>query len=324
MKPTHILFGLVMLCGVACSVCAQTITTTPTNGPTMISIHARTTDGKLPVDVNCKVAEPLPQVFTFSTPKPLCLIGKSGDWTATNVPPETYEVVLRGSNYAKNIHSVVQFLRVEAGKSYCINFELSRGATFKGRILDDVTSKPIADAFVNGWSEYDDSCHVRSDAEGRYELPHIASALRIEVQMSNYVSQIVSVEAAAEDSTVSVPDIRLQHGGRISGWIEHPTDLESNAYATVLLEFQGDLPPNAAIETVYARADGTFRTYPVPPGTYTLHAEWQRRFGKGGGPRQTWEAKGTLKNVPVMAGQETTNVHIQTKLTVQESNQGGR
>ena len=58
MKLTRILCGWVMLSGVAFSVRAQTITTTPTNGLTTIAIHARTTDGKVPPDVSCKVAEP--------------------------------------------------------------------------------------------------------------------------------------------------------------------------------------------------------------------------------------------------------------------------
>ena len=324
MKLTRILCGWVMLSGVAFSVRAQTITTTPTNGLTTIAIHARTTDGKVPPDVSCKVAEPPPQlVTTLRMPQPLPLVGNSGDWMATNVPPGTYEVVLRGSNYAKNIHSIVQFLPVNAGYNYSIDFVLSRGATFKGRILDDATSKPIAGAFVNGWPERSDSCHVRTDAEGRYELPHITDAIRIEIQTSNHVAQIINVDAAAENSTVTVPDIHLQHGGRISGLVEHPTEVESNAFATVSLEIQGGLPANAEIENTYTRADGTFRTHPVPSGTYKLHAEWHRRAGKGG-PRQTWEAKGYVNGIEVIFGRDTTNIFIPTKMASHTNNQSNR
>ncbi len=295
----------------ASSLLAQTIATTPHNGPTTISIHARTTDGNLPVDVNCTIGKMLGQQELITMSPPLSLVGKNGDWTAANVPPEVYEVVLRGSNYTQ---SVVQFLPVKSGFNYSIGFVLSRGATFKGRILDDATSKPIAEARVNGEPEHSASCHVRTDTEGRYEVSHITGALRIEVQTSNHVAQIISVDSAAEDSTITVPDIRLKHGGRIVGRVEHPAEVERNAIARVSLEIQGGLPANTAIEIAYARADGAFRTQPLPPGTYTLHAEWRNRGGKGG-RRQTWKAKGSTTDIQVIVGQDTTNVLISTKLT---------
>ena len=52
MKTMSILHSLAVLCVANFTTTAQTITTTPTNGPTTITIHARTTDGKLPVGVN--------------------------------------------------------------------------------------------------------------------------------------------------------------------------------------------------------------------------------------------------------------------------------
>jgi hypothetical protein len=321
MKTTRILFGLVILCGTAFNVLAQTITTTPTNGPTTITIHARTTDGKLPVDVNCTVVQPQGQIVRFPMPQPLALVGNSGDWTATNIPSGAYEVVLRSTNYAEDTHSIVQFLRVEAGSNFSIDFVLSRGATFKGRVLDDATGKPIAQAVVYGMTDriYD----IRTDAEGRYELPHITGALKIEALTTNHVAQTIKLDAAAEDSTVTVPDIRLQHGGWISGRVKRPAEVESNAFATVSLEIQGNLPANSVIYEAYAGADDTFRAGPLPSGTYTLDAEWRERISKGG-PSQNWQAKGNVAGIKVIAGQDTSSVLIPTKITIPANDRNSR
>ncbi len=320
MKTTRILLGLAMLCGAALSVPAQTITTTPTNGPTTITIHARTTDGKLPVDVSCTVVQPVGQIVSGPLPQPLSLVGKSGDWTATNVPARFYGVGLRSSNYVDTFSS--QLLRVEAGTNYSIDFVLSRGATFKGRVLDDATGKPIEHFFVYGETSH--SYDVRTDAEGRYELPRVSGALEIQIwPRTNYVGQRIKMDAAAEDRTVSVPDIRLKHGGWISGRVERPADMVSNATAEVRLEIQGGLPTNSMVDDVSARNEGTFHTSALPPGTYTLHAEWHLPFTKGG-PPQTWRANGSVSNINVIVGCETTNVVIPTKMAIPATDRSGR
>jgi hypothetical protein len=322
MKTTSILLGVVMLCGAAFSVPAQTITTTPTNGPTTITVHARTTNGKLPVDVSCIFFPPeetQQEQQGVPMPQPLPLIGKSGDWTATNVPAGFYRVSLQSPNYVDMLRG--QPLQIEAGNNYSISFVLSRGAKFKGRVLDDATGKPIARAVVYGMTGriYD----IRTDTEGRYVLPHIAGPLKIEALTTNHVAQFLKLDAAAEDSTVSIPDIRLQHGGWISGRVERPAEVESNAYATVSLEIQGGLPANSVIYEAYAGADDTFRAGPLPSGAYTLQAEWQGRTGKGG-PPQTWQANGRVSGIKVIAGQDTTNVLISTKIIIQANDRNGR
>jgi len=320
MKTTRIFLGLVVLCGVVFNADAQKLTTTSTNGPTTIAIHARTTDGKLPVDVSCTVAEPGRQQGPM--PQPLSLIGKSGDWMATNVLPGYYQVLLRSPNYAEDMHSIVQFLSVKSGSSYTIDFVLSRGATFKGRVLDDATGEPIAQAIICGMTEAR-SYDLRTDAEGRFELPHITGILRIEAQTTNLVAQTAKLELAAEGGTVSIPDIRLQHGGWISGRVECPAEVGSNAFATVSIEIQGRRPNSSLIHDAFARADGAFRTDPLPSGTYTLRALWQEHVSKGG-PSHTWQANGSVSGIKVITGQDTSNVLIPTKLNIPANDQSGR
>ncbi len=321
MKTTRIFLGLVMLCGTAFCTPAPIITTTPTNGPTTVTVHARTTDGKLPVDVTCTVSPPrmygtLPRI---AHPLP-SFVGGNGDWMATNVTPWDYEVSLRSPSYAEENREFV----VKAGTNYSIDFVLSRGVTFKGRVLDDATGKPIGDQPIYAFPSTRDPSEIRTDAEGRYELPAVAGALEMDVVTTNYVAQVVNFDAADEDSIVSVPDIRLQRGGWISGRVERPAEVESNLFPImrrIKLELQGPLPTNSVVLGAFIRADNTFHTDQLPPGTYTLYVSWR---GPWIGPPQTWQTNGSVSNINVIVGQDTTNVFIPTKLTIQTNSTGGR
>ena len=132
MKTTNLLPVLLLICGMAFNASSQTITTTPTNGPTTITVHARTTDGKLPVGVDFTVSPqrmygPLPSV---SRPLP-SFVGSNGDWTATNVPPGSYRLGLTGTNYIENPPTLLQ---VFAGTNYAVDLVLSQGGWISGRV----------------------------------------------------------------------------------------------------------------------------------------------------------------------------------------------
>src|SRR5208283_618838 len=106
-----------------------------------------------------------------------------------------------------------------------------RGASFKGRVLDDDTGKPIADQRIYAFCSVSDPLgDIRTDAEGRYKLPPVAGTLEIHISPTNYVAQLVRLDAGDAESTVSVPDIRLKHGGWISGRVERPSEVESNSF----------------------------------------------------------------------------------------------
>ena len=309
---------------------APIITTTPTNGPTTITVHARTTDGKPTAGVDCKLSWALIHSFTLTNPLP-SLVGSNGDWTATNVPPEGYGVTLQFTNYPKDQDSHAS-LRVFAGTNYTVDFVLSRGATFEGRVLDDVTSEPIPNPWVvERLTDFPFGNPLHTDSEGRYEVPHVAGSLEIHATPTNYVEQVVRLDAAAEDSMVTVPDIRLKHGGWISGRIERPAEVESNVFPArtmIQLEFQGALPTNSAIQDVLLREGGTFHTETLPPGTYTLHTFYADRRWHGA---TFWGASvindsysEIVSNINVIMGRDTTNVFIPTKMTIQTNGAGGR
>jgi hypothetical protein len=317
----RILLGLVMLCGTAFGTPVPTITNTPTNGPTTVTVHARTTDGKLPVGVNFSLLEPS-DTSPLGPPRYVSFSGTNGDWTATNVRPVDYYVFLRSPNYAEENLS----FWVRAGTNYSINFVLSRGATFKGRVLDDATGKPIADQLIDALPSTRGPFCISTDAEGHYKFPPIAGAPEIKTWPgTNYVGQRIRIDEADEDSTVTVPDIRLKRGGRISGRVELPAGVESNFIflTEIKFELQGPLPTNSVIDDVLTDHDSTFRTDPLPPGTYTLHAGW-REFAAKDVPLQSWLSTDSVSNIDVIAGQDTTNVLIPTKEIILTNSTGGR
>lgn len=291
---------------------AQTITSTATNGPITISIHARTSDGKLPLDAICTVVEPQGQQAAYSPP-PLPLAGSSGDWVATNVPPGYYEIWVRGTNYADDIHNILQFFHATSGSNYSISFALSRGATFSGRVFDADTGRPVANAIILGETQFGIR-DLRTDAAGRFEIAHVTGSLRIEAQSTNLVGQVASMEPAAEDAVVTVPDFQLHAGGWISGRITRPNDAPQGTYATIKPVFEGSMPSNWIIPEALCKPDDTFLAGPLPPGPCILRVEWQQVIIKGGpNPAQRWHADGEITGIKVEAGKETTGVVIETK-----------
>ena len=327
MKIQHLIPILFLAaCGTVFGTPAPTINTTPTNGPTTVTVHARTTDGKLPVGVECfgtisrgKIVSliPLEQI----TPPTFSSISKSEEWIFTDVPPDYCYVCLQSSNYVKDANTCAP-LHTFAGTNYTVDFVLSRGSIFNGRVLDDATGKPISDqpifAFPGTKYPLGGLGEFRTDAEGRYELPPVAGPLELDIVTTNYVAQVVKFDVPDEGSTVSVPDIRLKRGGWISGRVERSVKEETNFMfmPTIKCELQGPLPTNSAIREVIMRKDGTFRTDPLPPGTYTLHADWPGTIGKALFPVVNNNVTGSISNIIVIAGQDTTNVVIPTKLAL--------
>jgi hypothetical protein len=322
MNTMKLLTGLALLFAAIFSAAAQTVSTTPTNGPTTVTVHARTTDGKAPVGVVESAYQPIigwgvngDENSTVFQQRLSSFDSKSGEWTFTNVPPGPYKVVLFSTNYVYNGYNTVAWF-VIAGTNYRVELVMSNGATYKGRVLDDVTGKPIANEhFLGGNYMWQD---VHTDAEGRYEWRHVTGDARLDVRTTNYLEQEIKLDAADEDSTVLVPDIRLQPGGRISGRVERPAGLTSNTYAWVQPVMLGALVTNPQIKRAFGYTNGTFRTDPLPAGTYSLTAEWESL------PSETIFVSGYVSGITVVVGQETTNVVIPTKMVVQTNGASGR
>ena len=82
---------------------------------------------------------------------------------------------------------------------------------------------------------------------------------------------------------------------------------------------------NSWIDDVGGYTNATFRTEnPLPPGIYTLQAEWIKSQEVEGRRSEATLAQGNISNIVVVAGQETTNVFIPVKMVVQTNGASGR
>ena len=344
MKTTRIFLGLVMLCGTAFGTAAQTvtmrqmaapplripiqtITVTPTNGPATVTIHARTRDGKLPVGVSNIIVQRPPLYATVPSSQVLSFVGKNGDWTATNVPQGDYDVFFSNTNYVEG-RPGLQTVSVREGANYFIDFMLSNGVSFKGRVLDDATGKPIASAIVQAatgpqhsfWDFY-----TVTDEAGNYEFSHIelsriAGKLYIEAKTNNTFGVSITPTAAQEGNTITIPDIRLQPGGWISGRVELTTESGSNADILVAItpKIQGDWPTVERENYAFRGEEARFRIHYIPSGVYTLDAKWETNGSR------TWQGVGSVSNIVVIAGMDTTNVFIPTHVVAVTNTASGR
>ena len=215
----------------------------------------------------------------------------------------------------------------------------TNGPTFKGRVLDDATGKPIADVPIHYAFVFDRvgdhsvpgvrGSDTRTDAEGRYEgryePPGGAGTghYSIETRATNYVWQVFNVDKADIGKMASLPDTRLRRGGWISGRVERPAEVAPDAPAFVMLNSEGPLPEHSQLLPVESDRDGKFRTPLLPAGSYTLRGEWVvlSTNGRRGSTTRLWSS---ISNINVIAGQDTTNVFIPTNLTIQTNSTGGR
>ena len=228
----------------------------------------------------------------------------------------------------------------------------TNGATFKGRVLDDATGKPIAGVPVDiiidnlGDRAKGDAYvkTIQSDAEGRFEISNVVGSLKILrepgtgpvnytswplrdvtvperpwLRTNDYVTPGIKVNAAAGDSTVIIPDIRLQRGGWISGLVGLPErDLNWALGVTVVKE--DNLSNDPVRFGIFCNTNGTFRTQPIPAGTYTLYVN--KLSGNSHLPSSA--DLGSVSNITVIAGRDTTNVVIPAQMDVQTKGPSGR
>jgi 5-hydroxyisourate hydrolase-like protein (transthyretin family) len=203
----------------------------------------------------------------------------------------------------------------------------TNGPTFKGRVLDDATGKPVADVPIRYWFEYESIgtghgfYETRTDAEGRYEGRYEpkggtgAGHYTMEIQPTNYAWQVFKVDRADTAKMASIPDARLLRGGWISGLAKHPAEVAPNDYPYIRLYGQGPLPEHTLLPVVEAGRDGKFRTPPLSAGTYALQGQWLARSTNGGRVSVVGLVTG-ISNIIVIADQETANVVIPTNYIV--------
>ena len=311
-------------------------------GTGTVTVHARGADGSIPVGSYCWMTpfpHSLPQQTGWSpapdwpTNRPT-IVGSNGDWVVYNVTPfasGAWAVQIDSTNYLFTPELNIQTAEPISNQSVSVSFTLRLGATVMGRVLDAETGKPVPGASIFG-SGYHEAGEVNG-ADGRFTIQHLATnealsfsiapnpryvwhtngTARVALPESDYVQQNIRPAGLAEGMTTTLPDVKLRHGGWISGRMTLPADAPSGVRPVLQApKIEGDSVPTDYPEAY--GSNGVFRIGPIPAGTVELSAD--SFLFKSGNP---WRAEGSVTNIHVEAGQETKNVLIELK-TIRASN----
>ncbi len=269
----------------------------------IVVIRAQVADGSAPEGVEARIRPVQSDPPTALPPEPK-VEGSNGYWAVPGVVYGNWEVTLSSSNFARvNPYPV----HITGGGNYSVAFRLFRGVNLRGRVVDADSGTPLAGARLEA-----DKLEATTDGQGNFEIRRASPGTdSISAQATNYVTQRTELAGTTEGAAVTVPDIRLHHGGWISGRVVLPAGAPKGTIAGVMPAIEGG---NGLAGAIYPEGEvsptGTFRLGPLPPGSYRLRSNSHADSTNGGG---TWMAKGEIAGVKVEAGKETGNVTIKTE-----------
>jgi serine/threonine protein kinase/protocatechuate 3,4-dioxygenase beta subunit len=151
-----------------------------------------------------------------------------GNYTLRALPVGLVEIRTRGQEY---IRERLKVMTVDSQVAAVPDLRLRLGATISGRVVDAVTSQPIADADIdadgiNGTGSHN---HSRTDSDGRYVLGGLAPGsykIKVRAEEQNYIQQYYqnaldwddaqALSVASRQSVENI-DFRLALGASISG-----------------------------------------------------------------------------------------------------------
>jgi len=159
-----------------------------------------------------------------------------------------------------------------------------------GRVMDDVTGEPVAGARIilfpvsldPGSERPRGLVRATTDPNGKFELAGVPSGRwNAQVDKVGYVTMgvapmpLMSVDVSA--GTLTIPDIRLDRGGVITG---HVFDAKGNGMNGALLEVRplragpdGIVKPSLYPSMNYTNDQGEYRIAGLPPGRYIVVAQ---------------------------------------------------
>jgi hypothetical protein len=234
-----------------------------------------------------------------------------GEYCIDGIPQSEYVVEAMAPGYAPSLSARFQ---VAPGKDVQgIVVRMSKGGSLSGRLVDP-EGKPVARARItthdDDWTDDEFTASlginlpsattpvdVRTDAEGRFQLPNLASAtyqIIFEAPgFTNLVKHGVSVTQGADQS---LGDVRMSRGGSLRGTLRDPSGGTLAGGRVSLRPAQ-----NGGAMAVYdtkSGADGTFSFSNVQPGTYILSGS--RAGGGDANPLEMFkDARNSQKQVTI-------------------------
>ncbi len=201
-----------------------------------------------------------------------------GRFVLDGVPAGTWDVEASAPGYEKARAGAVTL--EEDGQATGVEVRLRRGATLSGRVIEEGSGRPVADAEVNAEPQGgeprfrfgdDEEGGARTGPDGRFELTGLApGAYSVSATHPDFAEASESAQVKGPSATV---ELRLGRGSRLAGVVA--SGGRPVAGASVVLSaagegFGGPFGPGA--QSVTSDDAGRFRFERLTPGRYTMLA----------------------------------------------------
>ena len=205
--------------------------------------------------------------------------GRDGKYTLTGLPAGIVTVEVWSQ---RHIGERVNLRLTNSGSTMSADFELGRGGTISGTVVNAATGKPIIDAEVGAESVNGDgvNVYVGTDDNGTFTMEGLAAGsyrIRVDARRSGYIEQYYEAEkswdAAARftivgTETIEDIDFEMVLGGAIAGRIVDAKTGVPVADAWIeATSFQGYGGVNGNTDS-----QGWYKLTGVAPGNYRVKA----------------------------------------------------
>jgi hypothetical protein len=155
-----------------------------------------------------------------------------------------------------------------------VNVQLKPPAVFEGKVIDEVTGKPLADVpvFAQGVARHD-SLETRTDGSGRYRLLANKDHFNIWAEADERIAIAAKAVPAVPGKTARGVDVRMVRGGFVVGMVrDGKTEnlVDGTAGQRIWVAHHGPARPRtgAAVTSTAIGADGSYRLRVAPGRNY--------------------------------------------------------
>jgi hypothetical protein len=282
-----------------------------------IIVHARARDGSRLVGARCKLGHnfadgrPIPEGMASWAPAPpgATISGGDSEWVIRNVPPGIWEVSVTCPHFAETYGLGYEQVIVPPRGDATVTFELVRGGTVTGRVMDGDTGTPLAGIQVGRTP-----VSATTDRRGRYVLEHVPPGkFMVQARSERHYAALVACPWVLDKKTFRAPDIIMHAGGWVAGRLLPPRQAGrpvSGAYPpTISVATESVASKRGPVHRSWyiglrVSQDWTFRIGPLPPDSYKVEGVLDATdLRSPGRPRVVY--RGEKHDVQVRAGEVT-------------------
>ncbi|MEQ8764953.1 MAG: carboxypeptidase-like regulatory domain-containing protein [Planctomycetota bacterium] len=227
----------------------------------------------------------------------------SGQFEFKNAERGIYRVEVAAAGYATTQFNNLNLMGNQDIEEKEVNFELGSGLSVEGRVLDQSTGRPIADALVKAHGlanqTYTSKSEARTNDIGEYKLSGLQDAIYVVRAEAEGFSPYTHPRVKAGLTGI---DFELAPRGRISGFVYGPTGAPVTNYGIRIEKQNRNQFSMVRKDPQKEHPEGKFLLNDLEPGTYRVGIL---------SPDFAW---GFSDPFPISPGRETDSVTVQLTL----------